>query len=89
MAKALADRLAEADQAVEPISLMAAELAAQVGVDAPEVRVGIDADCARRAGLGDDLRAWCANSGHELVGEYVDHVSGRKVTDITSDAGVD
>ena len=25
-----------------------------------------------------DLRAWCANSGHELVGEYVDRVSGRK-----------
>jgi len=27
-----------------------------------------------------DLRAWCANSGHELVGEYVDRVSGRKGT---------
>src|SRR5215475_1986990 len=25
-----------------------------------------------------DLRAWCARSGHELVGEYVDRVSGRK-----------
>src|SRR5215469_8021619 len=25
-----------------------------------------------------DLRAWCANSGHDLVGEYVDRVSGRK-----------
>jgi DNA invertase Pin-like site-specific DNA recombinase len=24
------------------------------------------------------LRAWCANSGHDLVGEYVDRVSGRK-----------
>ena len=27
-----------------------------------------------------DLRAWCANSGHELVGEYIDRVSGRKGT---------
>jgi len=25
-----------------------------------------------------DLRAWCADSGHDLVGEYVDRVSGRK-----------
>jgi len=25
-----------------------------------------------------DLRGWCANCGHELVGEYVDRVSGRK-----------
>jgi DNA invertase Pin-like site-specific DNA recombinase len=25
-----------------------------------------------------ELRAWCANSGHEIVREYVDHVSGRK-----------
>jgi DNA invertase Pin-like site-specific DNA recombinase len=25
-----------------------------------------------------DLRAWCAASGHELIAEYVDHVSGRK-----------
>ena len=25
-----------------------------------------------------DLRAWCAASGHEIVGEYVDRVSGRK-----------
>ena len=28
-----------------------------------------------------DLRAWCANSGHDLVGEYVDHASGRKGAD--------
>jgi DNA invertase Pin-like site-specific DNA recombinase len=27
-----------------------------------------------------DLRAWCANAGHELVGEYVDRVSGRRGT---------
>src|SRR5215468_1257519 len=27
-----------------------------------------------------DLRAWCADSGHDLVGEYVDRVSGRKGT---------
>jgi DNA invertase Pin-like site-specific DNA recombinase len=27
-----------------------------------------------------DLRGWCANAGHELVGEYVDRVSGRKGT---------
>ena len=27
-----------------------------------------------------DLRAWCANSGHDLVGEYADRVSGRKGT---------
>ena len=27
-----------------------------------------------------DLRAWCANSTHHLVGEYVDRVSGRKGT---------
>jgi DNA invertase Pin-like site-specific DNA recombinase len=27
-----------------------------------------------------DLRAWCANSGHDLVGEYVDRVSARKGT---------
>jgi DNA invertase Pin-like site-specific DNA recombinase len=24
------------------------------------------------------LREWCANAGHELVGQYVDHESGRK-----------
>jgi hypothetical protein len=28
-----------------------------------------------------DLRAWCADSGHDLVGEYVDRVSGRAVRD--------
>src|SRR5262249_42851230 len=27
-----------------------------------------------------DLRAWCASSGHDLVSEYVDRVSGRKGT---------
>jgi predicted site-specific integrase-resolvase len=27
-----------------------------------------------------DLRAWRANSGHDLVGEYVNRVSGRKGT---------
>ena len=27
-----------------------------------------------------DLRVWCADSGHDLVGEYVDRVSGRKGT---------
>jgi DNA invertase Pin-like site-specific DNA recombinase len=27
-----------------------------------------------------DLRAWCANSGHDLVGEYIDRVGGRKDT---------
>jgi DNA invertase Pin-like site-specific DNA recombinase len=27
-----------------------------------------------------DLRAWCAASGHEIVGEYIDRVSGRKGT---------
>lgn len=25
-----------------------------------------------------DLRAWCASGGHEIVTEYVEHVSGRK-----------
>src|SRR5215469_1583142 len=25
-----------------------------------------------------DLRAWCADSGHDLVGEYLDRASGRK-----------
>lgn len=25
-----------------------------------------------------DLRAWCAHAGHEIVGEYVDKISGRK-----------
>ena len=25
-----------------------------------------------------ELRAWCANSGHVIAGEYVEHVSGRK-----------
>src|SRR6516162_6529289 len=25
-----------------------------------------------------DLRAWCTNSGHDIVGEYIDRVSGRK-----------
>src|SRR5215471_6869703 len=27
-----------------------------------------------------DLRAWCSNSGHDIVGEYIDRVSGRKGT---------
>jgi len=27
-----------------------------------------------------DLRAWCTNSGHDIVGEYIDRVSGRKGT---------
>ena len=27
-----------------------------------------------------ELRAWCANAGHQLVAEYVDHESGRKGT---------
>jgi DNA invertase Pin-like site-specific DNA recombinase len=26
------------------------------------------------------LRAWCANAGHEIVHEYIDHESGRKGT---------
>jgi DNA invertase Pin-like site-specific DNA recombinase len=26
------------------------------------------------------LRAWCANSGHEIAHEYIDHESGRKGT---------
>ena len=28
-----------------------------------------------------ELRAWCANAGHEIVHEYVDHESGRKGAD--------
>jgi hypothetical protein len=28
-----------------------------------------------------ELRVWCANAGHELVHEYVDHESGRKGVD--------
>src|SRR5262249_1986114 len=27
-----------------------------------------------------DLRAWCTNSGHDIVGEYIGRVSGRKGT---------
>ncbi len=27
------------------------------------------------------LRAWCSNAGHPIVGEYVDHESGRKGAD--------
>src|SRR5262249_13737895 len=27
-----------------------------------------------------DLRAWCTNSGHDIVDEYIDRVSGRKGT---------
>ena len=27
-----------------------------------------------------ELRAWCANSGHVIVGEYIEHESGRKGT---------
>ncbi len=28
-----------------------------------------------------ELRAWCAAAGHEIVGHYIDHESGRKGTD--------
>ncbi len=28
-----------------------------------------------------ELRAWCVNSGHTIVGEYVEYESGRKGTD--------
>jgi DNA invertase Pin-like site-specific DNA recombinase len=28
-----------------------------------------------------DLQAWCANSGHEIAREYIDHESGRKGAD--------
>jgi DNA invertase Pin-like site-specific DNA recombinase len=51
------------------------------------MRVGI---CARvsNADKGQDpenhlmeLRTWCANSGHEIAREYVEHESGKKGTD--------